>query len=1050
MLCITEVFAQNRTVTGTVTAKDDGLPIPGVSVKIKGTNTGVQTGTNGKFTISVPAGGTLVFSYIGFEQQSIIVGAKSVLSVVLVTQATNIGEVVITTTLGIKHSEKEIGSSVGTVSAKELTETNVTNVANGLTAKIAGLGIYTLDNSIDPNVSIVLRGNRSLEGDNSALIVLDGVPIPGASLSSINPNDVADVTVLKGAGAAALYGSEASNGAVVITTKRGSSTAKPIISYGQSYQLENIAYYPKIQNQFGQYGGEPNYIDPLTGFTEDVPYENQLYGPAFNGSTVKLGAPLDSLTGTQLYIKYSPYKTNPIKAFFNTGFTEQNDISYQQGDGKNSFFMSAQNVYKTGIVPNDVNKKNAFSVRGHNTFSIFSVDYSVGYTKTNVSTYNGNVFPLVMQLPADLNIKLFSDPNGANSIGNASNFYDSYATNPYQIVDDDRKNYQRDQILSNLKLKLAPTEWLDIDYQLSGTFGFYQERDTNQEQDFSAYSVSDPLHSGNIPSSFSSGKEPGYVNDYSQYGDGTLDNNGYNGYNRFEGDATINLHHNFFKDFKTSLLLGNTVFQNYQKDMDINSSDLLLNGFYNVNTIGGLINAGEASYMIRQIAYFGAFGLTYKYLTLNATYRNEEDSRLSKAERSFNYPSGTLAFIPTDAIPGLKNSPILNYAKIYGSLSQVGNINIGPYEINNTYNLASGFPYGALGGLSASTTAYSPTLKPEITNAFEVGTELSFFSSRVGLNLTYYNEHDKNQTVPIQTSITTGDNFSVVNIGETQSKGEEVQFTGQVFTQAANKFGWTVGANFAKNDSKVISLLPGVNTLSLGNSQYAVVGQPFPLLEGTDFARDPQGRVIVDGTSGYPTTNNTTLTNFGRTTPEYNLGLTTNLSYKFISISAVAEYRGGDVVYNQIGQTFTFAGSSALTTEAGRERFIFPNSSIETSPGVYTANKSISVANGNYGFWQGSQFPSTMSPYVTSGAFWKLREVNISFKLDQFVKSSKFIKSATFSLTGRNLFLWAPKDNIWSDPEFANINTSSNLRGVSTDNITPGTRVFGGDLKVTF
>jgi len=220
-------FAQNHTYTGTVTAKDDGLPVPGVSVKIKGTNTGVQTGDNGKYTISVPANGVLVFSYIGFTAQSITVGPNLVINVVLVPTSQQLGEVVVTTALGVKHSEKELGYSTAEITAKQVTATAATNVANGLTGKVAGLAVYELDNSVDPNIAIVLRGNRSLEGNNNALIVLDGVPMPGALLSSINPNDISDISILKGAGAAAIYGSEASNGVVAITTKRGSATNKP-------------------------------------------------------------------------------------------------------------------------------------------------------------------------------------------------------------------------------------------------------------------------------------------------------------------------------------------------------------------------------------------------------------------------------------------------------------------------------------------------------------------------------------------------------------------------------------------------------------------------------------------------------------------------------------------------------------------------------------------------------------------------------------------------------------------------------------------------------
>jgi TonB-linked SusC/RagA family outer membrane protein len=1076
MLCITQVFAQNRTVTGTVTASDDGLPIPGATVKVKGTNVGTQTNTAGKYTLSVPPGATLVFSFIGYQTLQ-IPATGNVVNAVLVITSNQLGEVVVTGALGIKHTEKELGYAVGKVSSQSLTETDVTNIANGLTAKVSGLAVYTLDNGIDPNVSIVLRGNRSLKGDNNALIVLDGVPIPGATLSSINPNDVADVSILKGASSAALYGSEASNGAILISTKRGSTDGKPIITYGNSFQFQKVAFYPKLQTRFGPYGGETNYLNPITGESLYVPYENQEYGPAYDGSTVILGAPLDSANGQVVKVKYSPYPVSPIQAFFNTGYTEQNDISYQQGDANNNIYFSAQNVYTTGIVPKDKNIKNAFSVRGHRTYGMFSVDFSVGYTKSNISTYiaNNNPFGIpgsfvtnagandlyssILQFPAFYNLKAYQNPDVGP--GSPNNFPDAYAINPYWIVNHARRDIQRDVLLSTINLKLTPTKWLDVSYRLSDNFGINQERLTKQEVDFSQYAISDYYSAGNVASGFTSGKSLGYVADYYQYGDGTdafAGNGGTTnpgGYARIQGDALITLHHTFFKDFKTNLLLGNTVWQEQAKGQFTGSNSLLLKDFYNINTVGGTVSAYEGSALIRQISYYGDLNISYKgWLTLDGTLRNEQDSRLSKAERSFNYPSATIAFIPTDAIPALKDNKILSFSKIFASYSRVGNININPYEINNIYNLTPGFPYGSLGGLSASTTNYSPTLKPEITSAVEVGAEFGLFENRLNVNYTYYNEHDKNQTVAIATSITTGYNQSVLNIGETQSTGHEITVTGDILTQAQNKVGFRLGVNLSINDSKVISLLGNqVTSLSLGNEQYAVVGQPFPLLEGTDFNRDPQGHVIVDANTGYPTTNSTALKTFGRTTPKYNLGITPSVSYKFITLSAVAEYRGGNVVLNNIGGTLTFTGAGYNTAAAGRQPFVFPNSVVNTGTAanpVYVNNTSVNVFNGNYGFFQTSAYSSTQSPFVTNGAFWKLREVSLAFNLGQFFKGNKYIRGMTFALTGRNLFIWVPKENIWTDPEFSNITPGSNLRGVNDANILPGTRVFGADLKVTF
>jgi len=1073
MLCVTQVFAQNRTITGTVTAKEDGLPIPGATVKVKGSSVGTQTNSAGKFTLSVPSGGSIVVSFVGTVSQSIPVGTQSTINVALVASSNQLGEVVITTSLGIRHSEKELGYATARVTAKELTESNVTNIANGLTAKVAGLAVYSLDNGVDPNVSVVLRGNRSLEGNNNALIVLDGIPIPGATIGSINPNDIADVTVLKGAGSAALYGSEASNGAILITTKRGTGDGKPVITYQNSFQFEKVAFYPKLQTKFGIYGGEgAPYLDPITGAALYVPYENQEYGPAYDGSTVPLGAPLGSATGEQQMVKYSPFPTSPIKAFFNTGYTEQNDISFQQGDAKNSFFISAQNAYRTTVVPSDKNIKNAFSVRGHRTYGMFSADYSVGYTKTTISTYNSNtsntiagvagitgsyvtgagaadLYSSILQLPAFLDIKKFQDPDG--KYGNPSDYYDAYAINPYWVLKHSRRNIVKDVLLSQLKLKLEPTSWFDASYQISNNFGINNERDTQDEVDFTSYSTGDPLGAGNVPSGFkTTGKAPGQVNDFYSYGDGA--NNPFPGMSRIQGDAVLDFHRTFLKDFKTSLIVGNSIREQYQKEIGTGSKNLLIPGFYNINTIGGAISANEATYLIRNIAYFGDLNISYKgYLSLEGTFRNEQDSRLSKAERSFNYPSAKLSFVPTDAIPALKDNKILNYAKFYGSISKVGNIDINAYNIQNIYTLTPGFPYGSLGGLNAGTTSYSPTLKPEITKEIEFGTELSFFNSRLDVNATYYDQRVRNQTVPIGTSITTGYSTSVLNVGETESKGEEFQVTGDILTQAQNKVGFRLGANLSINDSKVLSLLPNVNSLQLaaGSREYAVVGQPFPLLQGTDFVRDPQGHVVVSSTTGYPSTAQG-LTSFGRTTPKYNLGLTANVSYKFVSLSAVAEYRGGYVVYNGIGSTLDFTGAGYTSASANRQVFVFPNSVVQTSPGVYATNTNVNIANGNYGFWQGSAYASTDYPYVSSGAFWKLREVNLTFNLDQFVKQSKFVRGASLSLTGRNLFIWVPKNNPWTDPEFSDSNPGSNLRGTNDIRETPGTRLFGANLKLTF
>ena len=1054
MFCITQVYAQNRTVTGTVTAKDDGLPIPGVTVKVKGTTNGVQTNSAGKYTISnVPAGAVLVFTFIGYEQLSLSASGL-ILNAELTTSSKQLGEVVVTGALGIKRQQKENGYAATTIGAKDLTQTNVTNIANGLTAKVAGLAIATVDNSIDPQIRITLRGNRSLSGNNTALIVVDGIPIPGGSLSSIDPEDVLEANILKGAGAASLYGSEASNGAIIITTKRGNS-AKPVITYSNSVQLQKVAYFPDLQNQFGQYGGEPApYVDPLTGFSLYVPYENQLYGPRFDGSTVQVGAPAGSANGPVLKVKYSALPTNPIESFFNTGFTEQNIVTVSQGDAKNSFYMSAQHINTVGAIPNDLNVSTRVSVRGTRTFGDFSVDYSVGYTKTNISTYgtgyNGaNLYTSIIQWPANLDIKQFRDPNNG-TFSNPSDFYDAYAINPYWIVDDSRIDQNKDIVLSNLKLTYSPTKWLDASYQASENFGIDQDKYTRQQVNFTQYAINDPFGAGNVPSSFPTGQIPGQVYDFYVYGDGTL-NQPPGGLSRLQGDAILNFHHSITKDFKANLILGNTVWEQYGKFIGAGSNNLLINGFYNLNTISGVPSATELEAKIRQISFFADLHLGFKdFLFLDGTLRNERDSRLPAQNRSFSYPSAKISFVPTDAISELKGNKTINYLKLNASYSKVGNVSVGPYSLQNTYGVTSGFPYGSLGALSTGVTNYSSTLKPEFIKELEIGAEISLFESRIHATATYYKQNSTNQTLTVNTSPSTGYSYSVINAGEIQSSGEEFELTGQVLTAAKNTVSWTVGGNLSINDSKVVSLLPGINSLQLGNNVFAVVGQPFPVYQGTDLNKDPQGRVIVDSQTGLPSAN-PTQQNFGRTTPKYILGVNSQLGYKFISLSAVAEYRGGNIIYNAIGSTLNFGGSSAVSASAGRQIFVYPNSVINTGTStnpVYTPNTNVTITDGNYGFWQSSAYNSVNGPRVSSAAFWKLREVALNFKLDQFVKGTKFIKGLSLAFTGRNLALWKPKSNPWGDPEFAD--TVGNAVGTTSSNQTPGYRLFGGDLKVTF
>ena len=1072
----TSLYAQNRTVTGTVTGKDDGQPLPGVSIRVTGTTIGAVTNGSGKFSISVPAKNkSLTFTFIGYVQQEVSIGNNTNLNIVIAPDSHELGEVVITGALGVKRQAKELGFAATNVDSKQLTESHPTNFTNGLTAKVAGLVVSTVDNGINPNTRFTLRGNRHINGSNYALVVLNGVPISPDVVNTISPDDIESVNVLNGAGAAALYGSEASNGAMVITTKRGSGSVTPTINYSQTFQIETVSYFPKLQTQFGSYGGEGGtYQDPITGFiTSPVTYENQSYGPAYNGALTQLGVPLED--GTVQKYAYSTPSTDPRRAFFQKGITEQNNISYASGDADNSFNLSANRLDKTGVVPKDKYDRTAIRVAATKTSGIFKADFTAGFTQQNTSTYGKgydgttldggrSLYSTILNTPSWVPLTNFKDPNAP--FGDVNSYFNSYGVNPYWILNNSRYNTTSNAFNGSINGTVTPTDWFNASYRLSNNSGTANQQYTRSQVNFSQFAANDPTPDGGGTEASGNGSLtiPGQVQNIVQTGDGSISQStadmkagialqGPQGYARTQQDIITNFHKTFFNDFKTNLLLGSTIWQENYKYVENNSTNLLIDGFYNIGSISGSPATSTYNGKIRQVDYFAAANIGYKdYAFLEATVRNDHDSRLAAANRSFWYPSVKGSFVFTQAVDALKNSSILSFGKIRGGYSQVGSVTTSPYSLNNTYSPATGFPYGNVTGLGLSTTLNNPNLKPELSKEIEVGADLGFFKNRVNISATYYSSRTTNQTLPISTSPATGNSYTLFNVGEVKNTGYEFKADIQVLPRTQTGVSLNLSGNLAIQDNKVISLSQGLTSITLPGgytNEYvaAVVGQPFPSLYGTDVQRDPQGRVVVNAATGAPIANPTPV-NLGRTTPKYIMGLTQTVSYKTLTLTLVEEYRSGYVVYNGGLSSATAAGVSDLSAQAGRARFIFPNSVIQTSPGVYTPNTSSSIADGNLNFWDAGAYYNAASTYVSSGAFWKLREANLNFDLTSYLKKNKFIKRASFAIVGRNLLMWRPKTNTWTDPEFSN--TSSNGVGLNTSDQLPPTRIYGANLNLTF
>jgi len=1069
MLCVTQVFAQNRTVTGTVTAKDDGLPIPGVTVKIKGTTSGVQTGTNGKFTISVPSGGVLVFTFVGYTTQERAVGTSSNLNVVLEPESKQLGEVVVTGAFGLKTQARQLGYATTTVDNKLLTEAKVTNAATGLEGKVSGLQINTTDNGVNPSTRIILRGNRSITGNNEALLVVDGVPIEDDNyLNTINPEDIQDVNILKGAVAAAIYGSKASNGVMIITTKKGTK-GKTTITVSNTTQVQAVSYMPDLQTEFGPYGGEPNYTT-ADGIPEPVPFENQNYGPPFNGAIIPLAlSPIfaaDGVTVTgydTLFNKYSN-RPNNRRDFFQNALTNQFNVGIDMGDDNSTLHVGFQDADVNGVTPNDSYHRDNLRIGGTRTFGKFSIEYNVSYDQSNTSTYgpsynqtSGGVFSgdalyfEVLNVGANIPLTSFSNPNGQYS--NINSYYNAYATNPYWTVDNSRENTVNYVWLANMNLSYKITPWLSWSDRVGMTEKNVTQKYTRPQVNFAPWAIADPWKAGNVPSS----EQYVYAGEFDQmFFEQRLNN-----------DMILSANKKFGQ-FSLNALVGANLEQNYQRYINLQNGELQFPGDYNVSSGLGIPGFGEDNFAQREAAIYeeATFGY-HDFLFLHVTNRDEWNSVLDPNHNHYQYPGADLSFVFTDAISSLKDKDFLSYGKLHMGITQVANINLGSgvnpygaYSLQNVFNNANGFPFGNLGGYALGTTNNNPNIKPEQTTEYEVGAELGFFKNRINLKFTDYHSNSRNESLTQAVSTATGFQSQLTNAGLVTNDGQEVDLNIQALK--SRDWNWVVGANFAHYQNKVVSLAQGQTSIQIlnngaGTNIYAIVGQPYPVIQVNDFQRDPQGRVIVDPVTGLPS-QNPNLTMYGNTNPTHILGITSSLTYKALTFSFVIDYRGGNEVYNQQAATEAFTGVSSQSAQNGRQRFIFPNSVINTGTAanpVYVPNTSVATNNGGdtegSGFWPDIFSNGINSLFVDDASFIKLREATLTYQVPAsfLQKNASFLKKASISLLGRNLLMFRPKSNTFTDPEFSDAG-SGNAIGETSVGETPPTRFYGANLTLTF
>ncbi|WP_323134368.1 SusC/RagA family TonB-linked outer membrane protein [Tellurirhabdus rosea] len=1034
--------AQTRTVTGSVLSGDDKSPLPGVNVTVQGTTRGTQTDANGTYKIQVGDEATLVFSFVGYKAQTVAVGNRSVVDVSLESDAATLNEVVVTA-LGVVRQQKELGSATDVVKADKLIQAKAANVAQALSGKVAGLQINTINNSVNPSTRVVLRGNRSLLGNNQALVVIDGTQVPQDAINFLNPNDIESVTVLKGANAAAVYGSEASNGALIITTKKGSAGA-PRVTIQNTTNFESISFLPKLNERFGA-GTE--------AYSRDyIPFENQSYGPEFDGSEVEMGQHLED--GTVAKGPYSLAKNGKRNAF-DVGVSRQTDISLSAGDERSTFYISLQDLKTTGIVPGDDYRRTGGRFNASRQYGKFRGGFNLDYRIGNFEGTSGGFYNNILNTPANINLtdyrnwQPFRLADGTLNPANPNNYFNDYFQNPYFDKDINRQARRDNYLTGNFELQYTPVKWLNILYRLGTANQSYETKVTSAKYTFSPYAKQHVYRAKDLAGSVSDNIAR---------------------ISRLQQDFFITTD-NKFGDFTSKVIVGSAITERSGRAVNSGANALVIPDLYNVSNRVGEPNAGEAMAQERLIGVYGDASFGYKdFLFLHVSGRNDWSSVLAKENRSFFYPGADLSFVLTDAIPALQNNNILNSAKVRVAATKVGQINLqGPfgfnaYQLETTFNPGAGFPYGSLAGYSLGNTANNPNIQPEFITSYEVGGEFSLLNDRINLDLSYYTQQNTNQTVGIDVSTSTGFSRAVINTGRLDNKGFEIDLKTTPL-RLANGLRWDVGINYSQVNTKVVEITPGLNEINLSlnygvvNSSlyqvFAVTGQQYPVLKVVGYERErnaegnmiPGGRVVVDPATGYPL-KAAELINLGRTNPRDRLGVNTSLKYKGFGFNALAEYRGGNVVAHGLAETMWFTGASYATTVYGRERFIFPNSVVKNADGSYTTNNSIAVKDGGLGAWD-SQLRNYGENFVTSGAFWKLRELAFTYEVPRaLLAKTRAIKNATIGVVGRNLLTLLPKENIYTDPEFNN--STSNAVGVNATYITPPTRTYGFTVQVGF
>ena len=1052
-----QAFAQNRVVTGTVTGKDDGLTIPGATIRVKGTTTGVASDAAGHYRISVPPGEVLEFSAIGYLPLQVAVQGD-VLNVTLATASGALDEVVVTAN-DIKRDKRTLGYSAPIVNNKELTEGGSPSALTSLTGLVAGVNITSTSNTPGSSTRIVLRGGSSITGNNQALLVVDGVPIDNSSIiggasslsavdfgnrgNDIDPNDIASITVLKGPAAAALYGSRASNGALMITTKSGAKNGNKLeITLNSSSTFSSVLKLPTFQNEYGQgyMSGSATSPGYVTGINDAS--DNFSWGAPFTGQIEPWGQSINGVT------QKKPYSALPdnIKDFFKTGFAANNNLSFASGNDKNNFYLALSSLNSDGVFPaSDTYDKYGVRFNGKATLANnFTASVNFNYNKISSNTPSGGqnangIWNQLMQTPRDIPINTMGDLNnpynGYNTATGTYGYYGAFTINPYYILQNFSNLDAVNRITGNVSLAWKPAQWLNIVERI-GADSYADRRQLISPK----YTFQPADDSGS-----------GLWGEVSNNGSYEIDQ--YN-VNEVVHDLMVTATHNFGKDFHVSLLLGNNIRERSTTSLLTSTNTaggLVVPGWYNLENSNGPVNIGLDNITLqRLVGFYTDLNLSYKeFLFLEGTLRNDRSSTLPINHYSYYYPSASGSFVFSellkDYIPNF-----LSYGKLRASVAQVGS-DTNPYALATTYGSttvngtfgSTVFPFGSVPAAQIGRVLGNNALEPEQTTSFEIGTELAFLQSRLSFDFSYYVNDSKNQILAIPIPYSTGYQFSNVNAGEIQNKG--IELTVRATPVRTTDFSWDLFGTYTKNNSDVVSLPNGVSQVVLGGfggmGIVAAKGLPYGEFYAITNQTDAQGRTIVSQTTGQPVLT-TSPQYLGSYEPKFQTSFGTNLKYKNLTLNVLFDVKHGGVLYSDTKALMDFVGTS---TETAGPRYgqPFPNSVYLDASGKSIPNTTVPYSVYDYYV---SIIPPGMN--VIDASYIKMRSANITYTFSKTQLQKLPFGAVSIGLYGNNLLVWTPKSNSYVDPE-VNSSGANNEQGFDFA-ANPSVRNYGINLKVSF